>query len=349
MKTINNTTFTYTYRTLSFFLLGVLVFSCKSFQTVEIDEDYVLENCFNQEMYEYSESDFPQPLDDQDLSDMIYDIFTEESIRIGNAIDVLDLLELYLETLEEYKEADSFENRVRQIEVYQRLMSKIYFAEMEILSLSSQLDCEEERTSQVANHLSSRERDLNTRFTIATILIGAGTVIVTNGFFDDDRPTRNAISISVAVVETGLGLWMLRNRKRTEFNHEKNLLTDIYEGPAVSNYYPASVWYFLNNNKISFLDDFEIRQEIKQRWMNLGMMGDANDKKKEALKDKFFGSGGEYQTNELEYRATMYNQLSAQINLMSQQLKAFVQELEIHREKRIYEDGPGNWKRKEVD
>jgi hypothetical protein len=112
------------------------------------------------------------------------------------------------------------------------------------------------------------------------------------------------------------------------FQHERNHLQEIWEGPATSKYFPASVWYYLNYVYPEKEEQVSKREEIIEKWLGLGLFENVKPKEKEELVGKFFGNGGIYLSDELAERASMYDQLGSQINLMMQDLKSLSRELE---------------------
>lgn len=304
----------------------ILFFSCASFQDSNINLRLDKSNCFQEYYYDYTEDQIPNPLHTIVIPLNLQENFSKKSINIANAMGILDLLERYLISLESFNSDPSIENRLEHLELYQKLFQRIGFAELEIASESAELECEEDRADQIAKYLQAMEGDTDTKLTVASIIIGAVGAIGTTVFFEQGK-TPEYIALGAGILGATLGAMILVNKKKVNFQHQRNHLQEIWEGPATSRYFPASVWYYLNYVYPEKEKKLSKREEIIEKWMALGLFENVKPKNKEELINRFFGEGGIYRSDELAERASMYDQIGSQVNLMMQDLKTLSQEL----------------------
>ncbi|MCL6258420.1 hypothetical protein M3O96_04930 [Aquiflexum sp. TKW24L] len=323
-------------RTGVFLIFVLLFFSCASIQDSNINLRLDKSNCFQEYFYEYAEDQIPAPLHTLTIPESLQNNFSKSSINIANAMGILDLLERYLVGLEDFYADPSFEKRLSHLELYQKLSHRIGFAELEISSESAELGCEEERIEQIANYLKAKEDDIDTKLTVASIVVGAVGAILTTAYFDQGK-TGEYIALGTGILGATLGVMILVNKKKVTFQHPRNHLQEIWEGPQTASYFPASVWYYLNYVYPEEEKQLSIREEIIEKWIGLGLFDNVKPKDKEALIEKFFGGGGVYLSDELAERASMYDQLGSQINLMMQDLKSLTRELEVLQVKKFSE------------
>jgi hypothetical protein len=314
-------------RFLGFWVLSLLFLSCASFQDSNINLRLDKSNCFLESNYNYSEEQIPSPLHAIEIPENIQLNFSKTAINIANAMGMLDLLDKYVASYERVYLEPTIENRLQHLELYQKLYQRIALAELEISSKAAELECEEDRADQIANYLKVKEGDTDTKLTVASIGIGAIGAILTTIYFDQGK-TPEYIALGTGMLAATLGVFILANKKKVSFHHPNNHLQEIWEGPAVSRYFPPSVWYYLNYKDPDQNDQLSKREEIIEKWMGLGLFEDVKPKEKEQLEEKFFGEGGVYFSDELEERANMYDQLGSRVNLMMQDLKSLSRELE---------------------
>src|SRR5690606_13070798 len=131
----------------------------------------------------------------------------------------------------------------------------------------------------------------------------------------------NAVGIATGITEASLGLLMLFNNRKTDFQHKRNALREVWEGKPTSSNFPPFVWYYLTyrdpNKSIP-----SVRQAIIEKWENFGQISEEGNKEDELNTPIYFRDGGRYTTAQLINRADMYDQLESHITLMKQDLKA---------------------------
>lgn len=276
-------------------------------------------NCNQQGVYQYDSIGLPQAIHLLELDSSLLENFTFKSLNVANAIGILPLLEEYGKQKKIYQQEKTIQNQVNLIEMTQLLSQKINSASLEISAVSSEMDCEEERTSQIANYLKNQESDRETKLTVGSIVFGASGAIL-SGIYSEQQALGNIIGISTGIVEAGFGVLILLNTRKTEFMHPRNALRDVWEGYQVSTNFPASIWYYLNYHNPAFPEEKSLRYQIIEKWIDFGQISGLDSKKKKKLLDTYFRDGGKYTSQQLSNRADMYDQLESNINLMKQDL-----------------------------
>lgn len=305
-------------------LAGVLLLnSCRTIKDPAIKDALYNSNCNQRNLYSYTVDQIPMALHQLQLSQRLIKSFDQNTLNIANAIGILDLMDKYIQ-LKTKKDSLSLNGRLAILEIKQEMDHRINSASIEISAVSSEMDCEEERVSQVANYLSGRQGDRESKLTKSAIVLGALGAILTGGVIKNDEVS-NTVAITAGIGEAGLGLMMLFNRESVEFHHKRNALKDVWNNVETSEIFPPLVWYYLKYKNPAIGQDKSLRDQIIEKWMNLGQI-DPHSKK--STVDLFFGEGGKYSTDELENRADMYDQLESSITLMKQDIKALSLEID---------------------
>ncbi|HLT09170.1 MAG TPA: hypothetical protein VK014_16695 [Cyclobacteriaceae bacterium] len=301
------------------FILLLLFGACAPLKDGNIRQQIISSHCNQQNIYNYSEADLPKPLFSMAVDQRLSQALGESNLNMANAIGILDDLSRYVQ-LQENLDSSDLPTRIRLLELKQGIEHRINMASLEVSAVASEMDCEEERTSQVANYLRGRENELESKLTVSAIVLGALGAIATGGLLHNEKAT-NAVGVSFGIAEASLGLLMLFNNKKIDFYHQRNALREIWEGKSVSSNFPAFVWYYLNytdpNTEVP-----SIREEIIDKWKNFGQVLEAADEQGDLVVPIYFGAGGRYSTEQLVNRADMYDQLESYITLMKQDLKA---------------------------
>lgn len=308
----------------SIVLLALGMTSCRSVKNLEIRDLLHHSNCNQQNVYSYNIDSLPIPLHDRQISPLVQNKLSYNNLNMANAIGILDLVTRFVELRQHPKPADDLAYRLEILELKPAIDHKINMSSLEISAISSEMDCEEERTSQVANYLVGKIRAKESKLTVAAIVVGALGAILTEGVIKDEGAS-HVVGISTGVAEATFGVMMLMNDQSTDFYHKRNALRDVWYGSPTSLNFPAAVWYYLNYADPQNGIDQSLREQIVKKWMSFGQITKESEEEMVAL---YFGEGGRYSSEQLENRADMYDQLESNINLMKQDLKALSLELE---------------------
>lgn len=308
--------------------VGTLILtSCSGVQNTRLRSQLYTSNCNQQNVYNYTVATMPKPIHTIEVDTVLKSRFSFKSLNAANAIGILDLVAEYVTAQKKYIENKSIENRLSILEMSQKINQRINMASLEVSAVSSEMDCEEERTSQIADYLSGKEDETESKLTVGAIVVGAAGAIA-SGLLINEGNVGDYIGIGTGITEATFGFLILRNKRNIEFYHSRNALKDIWEGGPTSVIFPPAVWYYLNYHNPNEPDKVSFRREIIEKWMNFGQIEYERSKKKTQLIELYFGKGGKYSAQELDNRANMYDQLESQINLMKQDLKALSMELE---------------------
>ena len=290
-------------------------YSCASHKNASLDNLLKRSNCNQQNIYTYNESDLPQPLSTQQIASHITQTFNSNTLNLANAIGIIPSLNSYVQLID--KRDSTLAHQIKLLKLKQSIDQRIHNASLVVSAVSSEMDCEEERTSQIANYLNGKKSDLESKLTIGAIVVGASGAIATGGTIKNEKLS-NGIGIATGITEATLGLLMLFNKRSIQFYYERNALSEIWYGRKTSKLFPAFIWYYLTFENSLADNSTTIREQIIDKWTTTGQLDLVNDAQKSI--DLYFGSGGKYNADQLENRADMYDQLESHINLLKQEL-----------------------------
>ena len=204
-------------------------------------------------------------------------------------------------------------------EYSQEIQKLLQPLKVEIASLTSELDCEAYRVSQLSSYLGSLNTKRNVKFTAGAILAGAVSTILP--VFVTSKTPQNIILIGSGVAAAGLGIFTLNpGGKKVRLLHDRNLLEDIWFATNESNHYSPALWYILNESKLSNTPQLSKAQIIKIRWLKFELDGSIDNNVEQLL----FRNGGIYNQGNLDLRVTMLNELQVIIKSIDQNLISFV-------------------------
>lgn len=309
-------------------IISLLFFSCVGIRRIQLHLEK--SSCAPNDKIQYSVEDIPNPFFSAGTDTALTTRFSFASLNVAHAIGIMDLLQEYVEYLQNHRQTNSIENRLRMLELAHQITQRIDLASLEVSSVTSELDCEEEKISQVADYLKAIEIKRESGLTVAAIVAGASSAILTgvllsNGNSGDDT---EYIGITSGITEATLGLLILLNNPKINFDHPGNVLREIWEGRKTSETFPPFIWYYLNYRDPVNPDSRSLRSQIIDRWMSFKQIKKAGSKKKQQLLELYFTDGGRYSTEQLYNRANMYDQLESYIKLIKQDLTVLAVEFQ---------------------
>ncbi|HEY8400551.1 MAG TPA: hypothetical protein VIK89_04775, partial [Cytophagaceae bacterium] len=196
-------------------VLMLILTSCAGLKNAQLNTLLEKSNCNQQNVYSYSTSELPKPIHELDIDTALTSRFSFKSLNVANAIGILDMLSSYVNLLLEKKQNPTLENRLALIELTQQINQKINTSSLEISAIASEMDCEEERTSQIANFLKAKEDEAETRLTVGAIIIGASGALA-RGILLNNEHSSDYIEIGAGIAEATLGLLILTNKRKIE-------------------------------------------------------------------------------------------------------------------------------------
>lgn len=301
-------------------IVTLILSSCASYKDATINHLVLSSKCNQQNLYSYTVADFPLPLQETTIDTLLKEKISVNSLLIANTIGIIPYLNEYAKLKSTPTKHSTIEQQLRLLELKQVIYHYMSNASLGISAVSSELDCEDERVSQIANYLTERESNIESKLTIGAIVLGATGGILSSGLIKNNN-TSNTVAITTGIGEAALGLTMLFNKQKINFYHSRNVLKDIWEGPETSTLFPSFIWYYLNHEDD---DKSSLRKEMIEKWVQFGQIDDDSDN----LADLYFKNGGKYTADELNNRANMYDQLETQVYLLKQKLMVLTSEID---------------------
>ncbi|MBO9700986.1 MAG: hypothetical protein J7604_12305 [Sporocytophaga sp.] len=306
----------------------LFLFSCKSSKLSSIQE--LNSNCNQQNLYNYTVDNFPEPFYNLKLDTALVGRFSEGGLKIANAIGIIDLLTDYVEAEKRYNSTPSIENKINILDLDRKLSNAIQRASLEISAVASEIDCEEERADQISYYLKKREDDRETKLTVAAISVGAIATIASGILFatNENNDMEYVVEVGGSIAEAILGFMIFTSKPKVEFYHPRNHLEEIWNGKETSLLFPAHVWYYFNYYNPKKPEEPSLRVQILKGWKAIYEWEEKESKHKQNMVALFFGKGGQYTSESLKARARMLDQLQANITLMKQDLTKLATYLE---------------------
>ncbi|MEQ7801245.1 hypothetical protein ABDJ41_15710 [Pedobacter sp. ASV1-7] len=311
-----------------FVVMACLFSSCSLNKKVQVSEYAGLISCHQQRTFNGGALK-PRPIHELKIDTALVSHFGFASLNIANAFGFLDLLQKFVKAKEDYQGSPVIENRLRKIEVAMKLSERINLASLEISSFASELDCEEERITQVADFLKGKEKQRETRLTVAAIGIGAIGGVASGFLSSNDNAGHSGdyVGIGTGIAEAILGVLILKNSKITELQHPRNALKDIWYGQDSSAIFPSSVWYYITYKNPTKPDELSLREKIIERWKGFNQVSVDNVEEMNKFKLQYLQDKGVYGTDDLYNRAKMYDQIESYVKMIKQDLTTLSLEL----------------------
>lgn len=239
--------------------------------------------------------------------------FSSHAIDTARAIGAVNLLErlAHAET-EHAAEGDIIDYRAQ-------LIDAIQMATLDLASTSAELECEQERATQVATALRTAESQQIRNITTDSLIVTATAAIAAGvlSIVDKDPAPSAIVGIGGGGLGGGLGLATLAVHRTIEFTHQRNVLGELWTGQAHPDF-PQSVWTYLTRKEFMPSGDRTRRETLLEAWKDAERFTDHESDPQRAL---LFGDGGRYDADALEDRAAMLDELEAAVSLMNHELQ----------------------------
>lgn len=311
-----------------FWLISLTLYSCSSVKDLPSNANAIKSVCYNKSDYNYTVEKIPKNLLPEELDPVLNKNFSFDALNVANAIGVMEPLKKYILLKTKYAQDSSIENRINILENRQKIIQKINTSSLEISSVTSELDCEEERAEQLANFMKEQIDEREKNLVIGSIILGAAGAITAEVLNNNPSAGKSGsyVAIGSAIAEATLGVLMLTNKQRIYFSHERNTIGEIMDNVTVSKTLPPSIWYYLN-----YKNDTDKKQSLQkilvENWETFGQIG-KKKKQENNTQQIYFGRGGKYTSEELKNRANMLDQIKSYIKLMKQDLETLSVEFE---------------------
>ncbi|MCC5936829.1 MAG: hypothetical protein JJU34_06075 [Lunatimonas sp.] len=259
-----------------------------------------------------------QPSEDGFLADSLS---ISEDVRRAYDTKTIDMiLALNLMSDLQYFQQEDLEPLDR-LTLQTEISRKILKMNLELQSLMSAIDCEEEKAEQIASFLDKELRRKERNLTVTAIITGA-VVGVGTGFMLASNNSQNDLpeylGIAGGLTEVLLGLSILRLEKKVSIHHPKNILRDVYEAKERPPYFPPATWYYFNSKNQNDRG-ISLRQQLIERWEAYHMDEDGIS--------VLLSEGGDYSSDLLKIRSEMLDQLESQISLINKDLLNFLNQI----------------------
>jgi len=210
----------------------------------------------------------------------------------------------------------------------QNLVERITLTMLEVASMTGEIDCENERSSQLRTQLQKAEEQRLRSYTVAGLVLGAATAIVSGGIAlgRPDAVSANIVNVVGGSAQAGTGYATLSYTATGKLQHERNLLTDLWHGKSESAMYPPAVWRFLNHVHDESAGT-PLSQTLVARWKADNRLGAPGSQEERLRAELIFGKGGEYTIEDLQTRDAILDQLEATVKLLYQDLALLLREL----------------------
>lgn len=324
----------------SIYLLALILplsfFSCQVTKT-DIDSKIAIENlCFqtdaNKYYYQLGETISTEEVeDDPELTDR----FSSKALRVANAGGLIPLLKKFIKTEEKIDEDDSSMHYLRYVALKQEIHQNISLVTLDVESIIAEIECERERTRGIAEFMDNKRSSRRQKYALAALAVSSLTSL-TSGIIDlsvEDTRADDYISLSGAIVGSGLSLLAAIYQPRTSIKHSPNLLTDVWESADESELFPPFVWKMMKLEERAAESVSAPPMEVLIKgWQETNFFTDLESEEEVSeAEDLFFGEGGEYSVGLLNAREEMLNQLQTGIRLIQQEINILLRELN-HRE-----------------
>ena len=270
--------------------------------------------------YQYEATE--QPLSNLDsalaLAPALARQFSRHDLLVANAVAIIPQLQQLVQPNQLSVQDDE--------QIRQQILTRLLSTQTQIASLAAELDCEGERADQLATYLDEQDDRRVRRLTIGSVVVGAVTTVITAFISGDNADKITGISGGLVSAALG-GAAAFSSNQRVPFQHQRNLLTDVWEQKKTSTTYSPAVWYVLNEKSFSNSQQYSIAHNIRQRWLDYVLSGTPD-----AERALYFGAGGPYRADDLHTRANMLNQLQSSVRLINQELQSLLLNLSKKRQ-----------------
>ena len=297
----------------SFFLIGILplLMGCNTTREASkfrliMKDDYCVSNI--DAAYTEIEPSFANPDSLLQNDSLLNNRFSKNEILVANATGIMPVIKQLLINKTEKNTGAKLNDLEMSVQLQEQgLRVKSVFDE-----LISELSCETARTKRAAAYLDGYKTKRANNLTIAAIFAGSATTVVP--VFVKSSTPQNTIVIGGAIVSAYLGAKLLQSgHNKVDFTYERNLLSDIWTDPKVSEEYPEFIWQLMNRTELNTgNNNLSVQQNIKKRWSSIELNG-ANTHTLELL----FKKGGSYSEDDLQTRTMLLGQLETSVNLLS--------------------------------
>ena len=264
------------------------------------------------------------------IEDLVAQGFSRPGVEIADSIGALGQLRA-LGALQARGPARGMADELRRLRLRQAITERILAAMLDASAVVGELDCEGERGDQLETVLSGIEARRTRRLTIAGILVGALTAGASGGLGLGASSAAGNIAGIVGGGTGGLlGLAQLGGGESGVLTTSRNLLGEVWEGPAEARLFPPSVWHYLLRDRTGPVGSQAgtVREGLIAAFRAGDRFGPPGSEEERARIALIFGAGGRYTLTDLEVREACLELVQAGVALMSRDLRLLLADLQ---------------------
>lgn len=234
--------------------------------------------------------------------------YSRKEILLANATGIIPELKKALTFAADTTGASESKLMLMQFKIQQ----KINLIHNAMENTAAELYCEQERTRRIATILINSNQKRANKLTMASLIAGAVTGLAPA--LIEKKGPQNAALLTGGVVTGLVSLALVRSSAKTiNFTYQRNFLSDIWYAPKKPTALPQFIYLLLTTKDFSIqTGQYSTQQNIKARWSLAELGPDVNDK----VHTLMFGNGGNFNTDNLNLRIALLNQLEAALKLL---------------------------------
>ena len=247
--------------------------------------------------------------------------YSPAALQIAKVIGALPLLN---EIEKAPKETSS---EIQTLLLRQQLTERILLAFFEVESATAEIVCERDRADQLADRIDETDGTRVKQLTIASIVLGGLTGIVSGGIGLAAGASMGAdiANVTGGALATWFGVSALYTHSEVDVRHERNILQELWEDPPDPGIFSPIVWRYLHYSSEGTTEP--PRTDVINAWRQKGRLGEQGSDDERQRRELFFGPGGRYAGPDLRARASMLETLEASLRLVHEKLEILMREL----------------------
>lgn len=256
----------------------------------------------------------------QDLADPVDDprleIMPKEARRTARAGGLEPLI---LAALEAEKTGQS--HAIALLTLRQELFMRLVSLGTQLESVLSEIECTDDVVEELAAELEARERKRELRWTLASIVVGAGAATWAGAWelAQDASPGGPTVGVAGGIASAGLGLFALLPRTHTmRYTHAHNLLTFIVRGEDPERAYPTFVRRLF---EAPGHDGARTPREELYEEFETKLAATYPESERAEVRRILYGAGGTYDQRMIGLRESLYDALEAKLSTFARELE----------------------------
>jgi len=208
----------------------------------------------------------------------------------------------------------------------QELSERVTQGVLDAVGTVAQIDCEGERGDRLRARLQAVEERRSRYYGVAGLLLGAGTAAMSGGLALAGLNSAGNIAgiVGGGAQASAAGMPLFGAAPEARMATPKNLLAEVWQGPAESRLFPISVWQYLGARREAGGSSLA---QLRAEWQTPEILGPPDSAESEARAAILFADSGLYTPALLEARDRMLDLLEASVALMNRDLRTLLREV----------------------